>query len=155
VVVDPSLSSLVLSSGVLTPAFSSALTTYSLTAPPGVTSVTVTASVAYPTHATIVVGGLSVGSGVASAAQAIGLLPSTLQVVVTAEGGQTKSYSVTLNRAPPTYFKANNARMPSPSTEIAPTTPPPMRGPSSLTRGARANHLPRRARRCWQRPPAR
>lgn len=108
VVVDPSLSSLVLSSGVLTPAFSSALTTYSLAAPPGVTSVTVTASVAYPTHATIVVGGLSVGSGVASAAQAVGLLPSTLQVVVTAEGGQTKSYSVTLNRAPPTYFKANN-----------------------------------------------
>jgi hypothetical protein len=108
VVVDPSLSALVFSAGVLSPAFSSALTTYSLTAPPGVTSITVTASVVYPTHATIVVGGLSVGSGVVSAAQAVGLLPTTLQVVVTAEGGQTKSYSVTLNRAPPTYFKANN-----------------------------------------------
>jgi len=106
---DPSVTSLTLSAGTLNPPFASTVTSYTLTVPPGVTSVAATVSVAYPTHATILVAGVHVPSGVASAPQAVGLVPSTLVVSVTAEGGQSRSYSIVLNRSAPTYFKANNA----------------------------------------------
>ena len=105
---DP-LSSLVPSAGALSPVFAGGTTTYTLMAPLGATSVTLTPSVAYPTRATITVDGVAVASGAASAPISVplGFAPRSVRVTVMTETGMTRAYTVVLRRYSP-YVKASN-----------------------------------------------
>jgi hypothetical protein len=92
------LSSLTLSSGALSPAFSAATTSYTLTVPAATTSTTVTPTVTQA-NATVTVNGTAVASGTASSN--IALAPgatTTIPVVVTAQDGSTKTYTVAVTR---------------------------------------------------------
>ncbi len=100
---DPSsnanLSSLILSSGTLNPAFGAATTSYTTTVAHGITSLTVTPTVADAT-ATITVNGTPVQSGAASDPLALNVGDNTLTIVVTAQDGTTlKTYTITVTRA--------------------------------------------------------
>jgi len=106
---DPSLLSLVPSVGALSPAFAGATTLYTLALPPGPTSVTLTPTLIFPTRATVLVNGIPVVSGAASAAVTLtaGFAPTQVTVVVTTETGVTATYTVVLGRSA-TYVKASN-----------------------------------------------
>ena len=96
---DASLSALSISSGVLSPQFSSAVTSYATTVAYGVTSVTLTPTTTSGS-ATVKVNGSSVGSGSASGALALNVGSNTLGIVVTAEDGVTQqTTTVTVVRA--------------------------------------------------------
>ncbi|RYF56366.1 MAG: cadherin-like beta sandwich domain-containing protein, partial [Comamonadaceae bacterium] len=94
------LSALSLSSGTLSPAFDPATITYAASLATGVSSITVTPTVTDPT-ASITVNGVAVTSGAASGAMAMSLGSNTVTVVVTAQNGAAKTYSVTVTRALP------------------------------------------------------
>lgn len=89
---------LVPSAGSLEPAFSPSATTYRLTVPTETSSFQLTPSSADPT-ATITVNGGTVPSGSASTAIPLGIGTTTLTVVVTAQNGTTRSYTVNVIRA--------------------------------------------------------
>ncbi|MEL4070800.1 cadherin-like beta sandwich domain-containing protein [Ochrobactrum sp. GPK 3] len=86
------------SAGTLDPAFSPSTATYSLTVPTDTSSLQLTPTSADPT-ATIAVNGATVPSGSASAALPLGIGTTTLTVVVTAQNGTTRSYTVNVTRA--------------------------------------------------------
>ncbi len=94
---NANLSNLVLSTGILSPAFASGTINYSATVPYAVTSVNVTATVADAT-ATMKVNGAAATSG---SAQSISLNvgANTVPVLVTAQDGTQKTYTVTITRA--------------------------------------------------------
>ncbi|MEK3724931.1 cadherin-like beta sandwich domain-containing protein [Paenibacillus sp. FSL H8-0034] len=92
------LSSLTLSSGTLNPAFASGTTDYASTVASGVSSITVTSSV-YDSNATMTVNGTPVVSGQASSAINLNVGSNVIPIVVTAQNGTTKTYSITVNRA--------------------------------------------------------
>ncbi|TVY01885.1 cadherin-like beta sandwich domain-containing protein [Paenibacillus cremeus] len=94
------LSSLTLSSGTLSPAFASGTTGYTSSVPYGVYSTTVTAGV-YDATATVTVNGNTVLSGQTSGAIALVPGSNTITIVVTAQNGATKTYTVTVNRTQP------------------------------------------------------
>jgi len=97
------LSSLTLSAGALSPDFSSTTTGYTVNVANSVRSTTVTPTVVDP-DATIKVNGTTVASGTASAAIALPLGASTINIAVTAsDGTTTKTYVITVNRP-----KSNN-----------------------------------------------
>lgn len=89
---------LVPSAGDLDPAFAPGATTYSLMVPSGTSSLQLTPTSADPT-ATITVNGSAVASGSASTAIPLGIGTTTLTVVVTAQNGTTRSYTVNVIRA--------------------------------------------------------
>ncbi|MFD1790687.1 cadherin-like beta sandwich domain-containing protein [Ochrobactrum teleogrylli] len=89
---------LVPSAGSLDPAFSPNATTYALTVPTETSSLQLTPTSADPT-ATIAVNGATVASGSASSAFPLGIGNTTLTVVVTAQNGTTRSYTVNVTRA--------------------------------------------------------
>ena len=89
---------LVPSAGSLEPAFSPSATTYRLTVPTETSSLQLTPSSADPT-ATITVNGATVPSGSASTALPLSIGNTTLTVVVTAQNGTTRSYTVNVIRA--------------------------------------------------------
>jgi uncharacterized protein YhjY with autotransporter beta-barrel domain len=89
---------LVPSAGTLDPAFSPGNTAYSLTVPNGTSSLQLTPTFADPT-ATVAVNGTTVPSGSASTALPLGIGTTTLTVVVTAQNGTTRSYTVNVTRA--------------------------------------------------------
>ena len=92
------LSNLVLSSGTLNPAFTSATTSYAASVANGVTSITVTPTAADP-GATIQVNGATVASGSASGGISLNLGANTIMTVVTAaDGVTTKTYTVIVTR---------------------------------------------------------
>ncbi|MFD0682163.1 MULTISPECIES: cadherin-like beta sandwich domain-containing protein [unclassified Paenibacillus] len=93
------LSSLTLSSGALSPAFATGTTAYTSSVANGVSSLTVTGSV-YSSNATMTVNGNPVISGEASNVINLNVGNNTITIVVTAQNGTTKTYSVTVNRAP-------------------------------------------------------
>jgi hypothetical protein len=96
---DANLTSLVPGTGTMTPAFSSATTSYVLTVPDDATSVRVTPTVA-DVAATVKVNGNTVVSGSPSSPISIGVGPSTINTVVTSQDGiMTKSYTLTITRA--------------------------------------------------------
>ena len=98
------LSGLTLSSGTLSPAFSSAITSYTASVGKEVTSIDVTPTAA-ETDATITVNGSAVASGQAKAT-ALNDGDNTIAVEVTAKNGMTKkSYALTVTRA--TYDSAD------------------------------------------------
>ena len=95
---DATLSSLALSSGTLSPTFSSGTESYTVSVVNSVTSVTVTPA-RTQANATITVNGTAVTSGSASGSISLNVGSNTITVVVTAQDGSTtKSYTVTVTR---------------------------------------------------------
>ena len=95
---NANLSNLVLSAGAISPAFSAATTSYTLTVPNSTTSTTVTPTVADST-ATVKVNGQTVASGTASNSISLNVGSNTITTVVTAQDGTTtKTYTVTITR---------------------------------------------------------
>ncbi len=94
----PTLSNLVLSTGALTPAFTSAITSYTASVPNTSTSLTVTPTVT-DINATIKVNDATVTSASASAPISLLVGSNIITTVVTAQDSTTtKSYSVTVTR---------------------------------------------------------
>ncbi len=105
---NPNLGNLTLSSGALTPTFSSSTTKYSATVANTVSSVTVTPT-AQDGNATIKINGISVTSGAASVPFALAVGANSLYVVVTAQDGSTfKNYSIVITRE---SVKSTNANL--------------------------------------------
>ena len=122
----PSLSSnadlagLSLAEGALAPAFSAATTSYELQVGHATTDAHLTATVDDP-DATVTVNGNPATSGTAVTVP-LSVGPNTLSVVVTAENGTTKTYTVTITRA-----ASNNATLSdlnAPRVRCRPTSTP-------------------------------
>ena len=94
---NQALSALSLSAGTLSPAFAPATLSYSATVASAVASVTVTATLADST-AVLSINSAPAVSGKASAAITLGAEPKAIPIVVTAQNGQVRSYSVTVTR---------------------------------------------------------
>ena len=94
------LSALSLSSGTLSPVFAAGTTGYAASIAAGTSSLTVTPTAAAGTSS-ITVNGVAVTSGAASGAIAMNPGSNTVTIVVTAQNGATKSYTVTITRALP------------------------------------------------------
>ncbi|MCU0781267.1 MAG: cadherin-like beta sandwich domain-containing protein, partial [Akkermansiaceae bacterium] len=106
------LANLVASTGSLSPAFSPLRTSYDLTVPHGVTSLSVTPTPA-DDHASIAVNGTPLAAGAAS--QSIPLDPgaSSIQIAVTsADGASTLTYAVTVTRLPEVFSFASSSFVP-------------------------------------------
>ena len=95
---DATLSGLSISTGTLTPTFSSGTTSYSDTVANATSSVTVTPTRNEP-NATITVNGIAVTSGTASDAINLEAGANAITIVVTAQDGTTKTYTITVSRA--------------------------------------------------------
>ncbi|MCM0084402.1 cadherin-like beta sandwich domain-containing protein [Geomonas sp. Red32] len=94
---NANLGALAVSSGTLTPTFAAGTTSYTDAVANGVSSLTVTPSVADST-ATVTVNGTSVTSGNASQPIPLSIGNNTVTIQVTAQDGSTKSYTITVNR---------------------------------------------------------
>jgi formylglycine-generating enzyme required for sulfatase activity len=95
---DANLSSLTLSSGTLSPSFSSSTTSYTASVPNATSSITVTPSTTNA-FATVRVNGTLVTSGAASQSISLSVGSNTISVVGTAEDGTTTStYTVVVTR---------------------------------------------------------
>jgi len=95
---NTSLTNLAVGNGTLSPSFATATTSYSVTEPYTTTSITVTPTAAGGT-ASILVNGVSVTSGTASAAIPLSVGANTIGITVTDNGGTTVSnYTITANR---------------------------------------------------------
>jgi len=103
---DATLSNLTLSTGALTPVFATGTTSYTQAVANAVTSLTVTPTTTNP-GATVTVNGTMVTSGSASGTINLNAGPNTVTTIVTAQDGvTTKTYTVTVTRAP-----SNNANL--------------------------------------------
>ncbi len=97
--IDATLSGLSLSSGTLSPSFSAATTSYTVSVANTVTGITVTPTVT-TSSASVKVAGTVVASGSTSATQALAVGTNTISVVVTAaDGSTTETYTITATRA--------------------------------------------------------
>ena len=97
---NANLAGLVLSSGTLNPAFDGSVTAYTVEVPFATSTMTVTPTVA-GVGATVKVNGTVVTSGSASGNIALvntGATANTIAVVVTAQDGATKTYTITVTR---------------------------------------------------------
>lgn len=104
---DASLSSLVLSSGVLAPVFDAATVGYAVNVDNTITSISVTPTTAN-SNASVSVDGVVVNSGQASAAIALSVGANTITVLVTAEDGvNQRTYTLNVTRASPPSSDAN------------------------------------------------
>jgi hypothetical protein len=106
---DTALSNLVLGAGAaLSPAFNPNTLAYRASLAPGMTSTTLTASVGAPDRTTVSIDGTPVPPGTPIT---LGLpesfAPRVVTIVVTAESGATRTYTVAVAR-PHVYFKASN-----------------------------------------------
>jgi protocatechuate 3,4-dioxygenase beta subunit len=95
---DASLSTLVLSSGTLSPAFAAGTTAYTASVSNATGSVTVTATKT-DSGSTININGTNVASGAASGAVTLAVGTNTITIVVTAASGSTRIYSIVVTRA--------------------------------------------------------
>ncbi|WP_222429929.1 cadherin-like beta sandwich domain-containing protein [Paenibacillus cremeus] len=93
------LSNLTLSAGALTPAFASSTTSYTTSVGNSVYGITVTPTVA-DSAATVKVNGTAVTSGTASGTINLSVGSNTITVLVTAQDNTTKTYTITVTRAP-------------------------------------------------------
>jgi Cadherin-like beta sandwich domain len=94
------LSALVVSAGALVPDFDAATTNYAVLAPNSTTDTTITATVADST-ATLTINGSPATSGVPSASIPLVVGPNNpIPIVVTAENGTQKTYTVIITREP-------------------------------------------------------
>jgi len=102
---DATLANLTINAGTLKPAFVPATTAYTVAVGNGVTSVAVTPTANEP-HATIKVNGAAVTSGSASGPVTLVVGANTITTVITAQNGATtKSYKITVTRAPSSNAK--------------------------------------------------
>ena len=97
---DADLSSLTLSAGALVPAFAADTVDYTAEVGNAVTRIRVTPTTA-DTTASVTVAGTAVASGTASAAIALEVGANTIDIVVAAQDGTEKTYTVTVTRAAP------------------------------------------------------
>ncbi len=104
---DATLSNLAVSSGTLSPTFSSATTSYTDSVGNGVTSITVTPTV-NQANATVTVNGTTVSSGSASGSIPLSVGSNTVTVVVTAQDTTTKTYTIGVNIYSLTYSSDSN-----------------------------------------------
>ncbi|WP_233592986.1 autotransporter family protein [Candidatus Pantoea deserta] len=106
---DATLSSLSVSTGALTPSFAAGTTHYSVAVANSVSSITLT-PVSAEANATITVNGNPVSSGSASAAITLTAGSTTaISILVTAQDGSTKSYTVDATRAVEPVIANNNS----------------------------------------------
>jgi len=94
---NANLSDLSLSSGSLSPAFAAGTTSYTTSVTNGTDSISLTPTVAN-TNASVKVNNVAVTSGTASGAIALAVGDNTINIVVTAQNGSTKTYTVTVTR---------------------------------------------------------
>jgi gliding motility-associated-like protein len=95
---NANLSAIALSSGTLSPAFTSGTLSYTASVPNLVTSVTLMPTLADAT-ATVTVNGNAVNSGSASGSMALNVGNNTITVLVTAADGTKQTYTILVNRA--------------------------------------------------------
>jgi subtilisin family serine protease len=103
---DASLTSLTLSGQTLTPTFSPATTSYAVALPYDTSTLRVTPTATNP-NATISVNGVAVPSGTPTAPLTMAVGTNTITILVTAESGATRTYTITAARAVP----SNNAQL--------------------------------------------
>ncbi|HMZ62388.1 MAG TPA: cadherin-like beta sandwich domain-containing protein, partial [Leptospiraceae bacterium] len=116
------LTDLTLSSGTLSPAFSSSITSYSAAADSSVSSVTVT-PVANFSSASITVNGTAVISGNPSGNIALSTGSNTVSVTVTGSGGSSKTYSIEITKSASAASAAVSAELTSLSTSQGTLSP--------------------------------
>jgi len=95
------LSNLTISSGTLAPNFNASVTSYAVSVPNAVSSVTVTPTTTDP-NATITVNGTVVASGSASGSIPLQVGSNLVNVVVTAQDGTSVTYTISVSRNPAT-----------------------------------------------------
>ncbi|PJZ04257.1 autotransporter domain-containing protein [Pantoea rodasii] len=96
---DATLSGLSLSSGTLSPSFSTSTSSYSASVDSSISSVTIT-PVVTESHATVTVDGTAVASGSASQPVILSSGSTTsISIVVTAQDGTTRAYTLSVTRA--------------------------------------------------------
>ena len=104
---NANLSELTISDVTLSPAFASGTTSYTASVVNSVTSITVIPTVEQA-NATVTVNGTAVTSGNASGAINLSVGDNTIPVIVTAQDGTTtKTYTITVNRAPSSNANLN------------------------------------------------
>jgi len=105
------LANLAISSGTLNPAFAAATTAYTANVSNMTTSTTVTPTTADPLQ-TVTVNGTAVASGSASSSIPLNVGPNPIPVVVTAPDGMTtKTYTITVTRAPSSNDDLSNLKI--------------------------------------------
>jgi hypothetical protein len=97
------LAALTASTGTLNPAFQSDTPDYSLSVPHRVTTFKVT-PVLQDLRATITVNGVAVASGLSSQEITLSVGSNLISIIVTAEDGTTKTYTITVSRSSGDYF---------------------------------------------------
>ena len=115
---NDNLNSLTLSSGTLSPVFSSGNFAYNASVTNAITSITVTPTASDAT-ATIQVNGTTVGNGTASSLIPLVVGNNIITTTVTAQDGTTQSYNITVNRAPSSNDNLNSLTLSSGS--LSPT----------------------------------
>ena len=119
---DATLSSLVYSSGALTPTFASGTISYTQSVANSVSSITVTPTV-NQANATVTVNGTAVATGVASGSIPLNVGSNTITTVVTAQDGTTtKTYTTSVTRETSLAAQASFAVVASPNTLNSTTT---------------------------------
>ncbi|QOS81887.1 S-layer homology domain-containing protein [Paenibacillus sp. JNUCC31] len=131
------LDGLTLSSGTLSPAFSTDMTNYATSVSNGVSDTTVTATVydsdyatvtasVYDSEGALVKGPITLTSGVVSESLPLSVGINKIKVVVTAQDGTTQTYIITVTRAPRDDSGTPGSQTPTPApTTSSPTTPAP------------------------------
>jgi len=118
------LSGLALSSGTLNEPFASGTTSYTANVANGVSSVTVTAAV-YDSNATLQVNDVPTTSGAASEAISLSVGDTAIPIVVTAQDGTMKTYTITVNKLYTLTYDSNDSTSgsaPSPVSQYYNTT---------------------------------
>jgi len=114
---NATLSKLALSAGTLNPFFAPATISYSTSVGNAVSSISITPTTGDP-NATLTVNGTAVTSGTASGAIPLTVGPNTITTIVTATDGiTTKTYTITVTRAPSTNDNLSSIKL-IPSTAI-------------------------------------
>ncbi|ASU36279.1 cadherin-like beta sandwich domain-containing protein [Mucilaginibacter xinganensis] len=94
---NANLANLTISSGTLSPAFASAVTSYTASVANAVSSIKITPTTS-DAGATVTVNGTAVASGAASASLPLAIGTNTITTVVTAADASTKTYTLTVTR---------------------------------------------------------